>query len=119
MDEIIDRSTIDELRSLDDDGTALKEVLILFLRTSESAVTHLLAQLAARDFASAAQIAHQLKSTAATVGADQLSAIFIELESACLSAQAPLVEACQMKLTPCYLNSKQALQHILESEFES
>ena len=79
---VIDDTTLDELRALDDDGSDnyLRVVLTLYLDKSPQLVTQLTHAVETGDAETMGQIAHRLKSASANVGATKLSSLCELLE---------------------------------------
>jgi signal transduction histidine kinase/DNA-binding response OmpR family regulator/HPt (histidine-containing phosphotransfer) domain-containing protein len=81
----IDKSIIDDLSKLQIDGepNIVKKIIEAYLSGSQSLVDQLREVLSSNDLEMLQQTAHSLKSSSANVGAMQLSAMSLELETKC------------------------------------
>ena len=81
-DNVIDQAIIQGIRKLQKPGRPdlLKELISLFIETSESHLKILRASVENQDLGTVAHIAHSIKSSAANLGALKLSKQCIELE---------------------------------------
>ncbi len=77
---LLDRSALDNIRAIDDDGSVLDEVIQMYLDESDSHVDALLAAMATGDTATLARTAHALKSASFNVGAKSLGELCQRLE---------------------------------------
>lgn len=82
---LINMAYFEELRDLDEDGSMglARAVIGIFLDTSAQAVAQVRSALARADVVALGKAAHSLKSSAANVGAQRLSACYQELEKLC------------------------------------
>jgi two-component system, sensor histidine kinase and response regulator len=77
---LIDKVRISELRSMDDDGTFVKEIVDLFASDSESSIAELRSALNASDLDRTRKIAHRLKGSALSLGANRFAALASDIE---------------------------------------
>ena len=80
--QVIDNTTLDELRTLNSDGSAdgLRFVLTIYLDKSPQLVAQLAEAVETGDAKTMGQVAHSLKSASANVGATKLSSLCEVLE---------------------------------------
>jgi HPt (histidine-containing phosphotransfer) domain-containing protein len=77
---LVDQTRLQELRSMDDDGTFLNEIITLFASDSESSITEIKSTLAANDLAQMKKVAHRLKGSALSLGANRFAALASDIE---------------------------------------
>jgi HPt (histidine-containing phosphotransfer) domain-containing protein len=77
---VVDRKRIDELSLMDNDGSFLKELVELFSQDSESSLTELQDSLREGDLVNVKKVAHRLKGSALSIGANRLAALANEIE---------------------------------------
>ncbi len=77
---VLDQAALENIRSLDSDGTVLCEVIQMFLDEAPGHRAGLHAALKAADAAELARVAHALKSASFNVGAKPLAELCRELE---------------------------------------
>ena len=77
---VIDDTTLDELRALDDDGSgeSLRAVLTVYLGKSPKLMTQLAHAVETGDAETMGQIAHGLRSASANVGATKLTPLYVK-----------------------------------------
>lgn len=82
---MINLAYFEQLRELDADGGMglAKEVIGIFLDTSEQAVAQVKSAVAQADVVALGRAAHSLKSSTANVGAQRLSGYYLQLEKLC------------------------------------
>ncbi|MBI3819982.1 MAG: Hpt domain-containing protein [Planctomycetes bacterium] len=107
---LLDASALDQLRELDEDGAVLMEVVETFLRDAPKQVAAIQGAIINNDAKSLDRAAHTLKSTAATVGAMDLSAICKEVEQIGRSGQVEPARACVEKIESEFRSVDLALQ---------
>ena len=91
--QTLNRQTLDGLRELDPNGSddLVRQLLGMFVESTPAAVVQLRRAIDAGDGTSVGRFAHALKSSAANVGAESLSAVMRELEK--LGREARIDEA--------------------------
>lgn len=77
---LIDKVRLDELRSMDDDGSFVKEIIDLFASDSETSIGQLHAALDASDLDLTRKVAHRLKGSALSLGASRFAALAADIE---------------------------------------
>jgi signal transduction histidine kinase/HPt (histidine-containing phosphotransfer) domain-containing protein/DNA-binding NarL/FixJ family response regulator len=100
-DELIDRDQFDEMRQITGDGFA--DLLDQFHASVRDQLESLRAALQARDVAALKRAAHKLKGTTATLGAKDLAARCLELETMDAAAQFDGAAEKIEQLTTAYL----------------
>ena len=99
---VLDRTALDNIRAVDDDGTVLAEVIQMYLDEAPTHRARLRAALDAGDLAEAGRVAHALKSASFNVGAKGLGELCRRLERQCRDNQpaglADLVAAAESML---------------------
>lgn len=80
MKNTLNPEKIQELRELDDEGEVLKELIDLFVPSTEKKITRLLEAKTHPDAALIKAIAHEMRSSSANVGAEHLSELAKTLE---------------------------------------
>jgi HPt (histidine-containing phosphotransfer) domain-containing protein len=92
-DDAFDTETIEQLRSLDEDGTFIAELVGMFREDIASHVAALRAAIASSDTASIAATAHQAKGASANLGMRALAASLKTLELSATGSTDDLTEA--------------------------
>lgn len=89
----LDQKALDELRSLDPDGSAgvLQQIIASYLNDTQGILARIHASFAARDLAAMTREAHSLKSTSLSVGASAVGKAAAALE---LAGKSGAGEAC-------------------------
>ena len=77
---LVERKRIDELSIMDDDGSFLKELVDLFSHDSETSLKELNDSLREGDLVNVRKVAHRLKGSALSIGANRLAALASEIE---------------------------------------
>jgi CheY-like chemotaxis protein len=114
--QTLNRDTLDALRDLDPDGgdALARELLGMFLESTPAAMAQLVRAINAGDGAAVGRIAHTLKSSAANVGAESLSALMRELEK--LGRESRVAEAVALSEAAVaeHARAMAALRDVLE-----
>jgi two-component system, sensor histidine kinase and response regulator len=112
---VIDTKVLDQLRELDPDGDMdlVRQVIVAFMDSAEDAVAQTKAAILMNNAENLRVAAHSLKSSSANVGAQELSAIFRELEhcgrEGRMADAGPLLEVMQGE----YGRSRKVLQELV------
>jgi HPt (histidine-containing phosphotransfer) domain-containing protein len=77
---LIDKVRIDELHSMDEDGTFVTEIIELFTSDSDRSLAELRAAADERDLDRTRKIAHRLKGSALSLGANRFAALASDIE---------------------------------------
>ncbi len=77
---LVDKSRLDQLRSIDEDGSFVKELIELFVTETEATMKVLSASIAACDLDQIKYTAHRLRGSALSLGADRLAALTSDIE---------------------------------------
>ncbi|WP_211746100.1 response regulator [Paenibacillus sp. Marseille-Q4541] len=80
-DEVIDIATINEIRSLDNDNTFLKELYTIFSDDASHCIKEIKELWEKRDFASLSTKVHMLKGVSLNIGASRLAHLCYQLET--------------------------------------
>lgn len=106
---LVDRKRIDELSLMDDDGSFLKELVDLFAHDSELTLNDLHDALRGGDLVHVKAIAHRLKGSALSIGANRLAALAGDIE---LEPQLDLLHEAASKLSPLRNETISELQQL-------
>ena len=77
---LVDKTRFEELRSMDDDGSFIKEIIELFVSDSDRSLNELRSSVAASDIGRTHKTAHRLKGSALSIGANRFAALASEIE---------------------------------------
>jgi HPt (histidine-containing phosphotransfer) domain-containing protein len=80
MKRTVNPEKIQELFELDDDGEVLKELINLFIPSTQKKLERLSELLSSADSAEIKPLAHEMRSSCANVGAEVLSDLATQLE---------------------------------------
>jgi HPt (histidine-containing phosphotransfer) domain-containing protein len=108
----LNHAALDELRSLDPDGSAgiLAQIINVYLGDAPKLIANIQAALAAKDIATMTRHAHSLKSASLSVGASRVGEIASSIESGGRKNNVDDCPALLMALSAEYSAAKQLLQ---------
>ena len=114
--QTLNRETLDGLRDLDPNGSddLVKQLLGMFLESTPAAVAQLRRAIDAGDGTAVGRFAHALKSSAANVGAESLSAVMRELEKLGREARIDEARALADAVAAEHGRAMTALREVLE-----
>ena len=114
--QTLNRETLDGLRDLDPNGSddLVKQLLGMFLESTPAAVAQLRRAIDAGDGTAVGRFAHALKSSAANVGAESLSAVMRELEKLGREARIDEARALADAVAAEHGRAMAALREVLE-----
>jgi HPt (histidine-containing phosphotransfer) domain-containing protein len=78
---LVDSNRLSELAMMDDEGGFVRELVDLFIADSSSSMSELEHALAASDLTNVRKIAHRLKGSALSIGANRFAALASDIES--------------------------------------
>ena len=114
-DTLLDSAALNEIRSLDPDGSAgfFAKIVDTFIRNTEQLFQNTNWADPAMDPDSIRKAAHYLKSSAGSIGARRLSALCGSLETGIRMGETTDVERRYAKIRSVYLETREALQSAL------
>lgn len=77
---LVDKNRIEELRSMDDDGSFIAEIVDLFVTDSEASISELRSSINLNDLDQTHKTAHRLKGSALSIGANRFAALASDIE---------------------------------------
>ena len=77
---LVDKNRLEELRSMDDDGSFIKEIVDLFVTDSQASIEELSSLIASDDLEQTKKTAHRLKGSALSIGANRFAALASDIE---------------------------------------
>jgi HPt (histidine-containing phosphotransfer) domain-containing protein len=77
---LVDKNRIEELRSMDDDGSFIAEIIDLFVSDSETSINELRSLIGASELDQTRKTAHRLKGSALSIGANRFAALASDIE---------------------------------------
>jgi HPt (histidine-containing phosphotransfer) domain-containing protein len=77
---LVDQNCLDELRSMDEDGTFISEIVSQFVTDSATLIGALSSSIAANDLERMAETAHRLNGSATSLGAKRIAALASDIE---------------------------------------
>jgi HPt (histidine-containing phosphotransfer) domain-containing protein len=107
----LDQAPLDELRSLDPDGSGgiLAQIINVYLDDAPKLIAQIQSSLAAKDIASMTRHAHSLKSSSLSVGASRVGEIAKDIEASGRKNSTDEIPALLMALSAEYSAAKTLL----------
>ncbi len=112
--ELINNNALDELRSMDEEGEFLKEIVNLFITDSVNTLDDIKKHMSAGDFGAVNKSAHKLKGSSLSIGAQALGDYCFKLEKSPGLDNDEQKEQAMTELQSLYDQSVEALKKIIE-----